>query len=152
MHDVLIVGGGPAGATLALALSRGDIDLRIVDARPAGGLGIGDRTLALAHTARLLFERIGVWSKLSSITDTVVDAVARSRCARSAIRPRFSRPVSSSSIAENCPVTPIAARTPPGSRRTSKPPTRISPSPGVSSVERMLTMVVLPAPLGPRSA
>jgi 2-octaprenyl-6-methoxyphenol hydroxylase len=68
LHDVLIAGGGPAGATLALALSRGDIDMRIVDARPAGGLGSGDRTLALSHTARLLFERIGVWSKLSGVT------------------------------------------------------------------------------------
>jgi 2-octaprenyl-6-methoxyphenol hydroxylase len=68
MNDVLIVGGGPAGATLALALAGSDLDLRIVDARPAGGIGIGDRTLALAHTARLLFERIGVWSKLRSIT------------------------------------------------------------------------------------
>src|SRR3954454_19260026 len=53
---------------------------------------------------------------------------------------------------ENCPVTPIAARTPARSRRTSKPATRISPSSVASSVERMLTTVVLPAPLGPRSA
>jgi 2-octaprenyl-6-methoxyphenol hydroxylase len=66
--DVLIVGGGPAGATLALALSDSGLDLHIVDARPMGGLGIGDRALALAHPARLLFERIGVWSKLSSVT------------------------------------------------------------------------------------
>ena len=73
MLDVLVVGGGPAGATLALALADGDLKLRIVDARPAGGLGIGDRTLALAHTARLVFERVGVWSKLSSVTpiDTI---------------------------------------------------------------------------------
>jgi 2-octaprenyl-6-methoxyphenol hydroxylase len=68
MNDVLIVGGGPAGATLALALSGGGFDLRIVDARPAGGIGIGDRTLALAHTARFLFERIGIWSRLRSVT------------------------------------------------------------------------------------
>ncbi|MEO7761591.1 MAG: FAD-dependent monooxygenase [Casimicrobiaceae bacterium] len=68
MLDVLIVGGGPAGATLALALRESGFSYRILDARPRGGLGIGDRTLALAHNARLLFERIGIWSKLSSVT------------------------------------------------------------------------------------
>jgi len=66
--DLVIVGGGPAGATLALALCDSGLDYRILDARPRGGIGIGDRTLALAHNARLLFERIGVWDKLDSVT------------------------------------------------------------------------------------
>jgi 2-octaprenyl-6-methoxyphenol hydroxylase len=66
--DLIIVGGGPAGGTLALALRDSGLDVRILDARPSGGLGIGDRTLALSHNARLLFERIGVWEKLASVT------------------------------------------------------------------------------------
>src|SRR5262249_24234999 len=49
-------------------------------------------------------------------------------------------------------VTPIAARTASASRVTSWPDTRISPPSGSSSVARMRTTVVLPAPLGPRSA
>jgi 2-octaprenyl-6-methoxyphenol hydroxylase len=68
MHDLLIVGGGPVGATLALALRDSGFTYRVLDARTSGGLGAGDRTLALAHNARLIFERIGVWERLASVT------------------------------------------------------------------------------------
>lgn len=68
MDDLLIVGGGPVGATLALALRDSGLTYRVLDARRSGGLGGGDRTLALAHNARLTFERIGVWGDLASAT------------------------------------------------------------------------------------
>ncbi len=73
MDDLLIVGGGPIGATLALALRASGLDYRVFDARPRGGLGAGERTLALAHNARLTFERIGIWGRLASVTsiDTI---------------------------------------------------------------------------------
>src|SRR5215472_14157188 len=73
----------------------------------------------------------------------------RPRWRRSAIRRRFSSPVSRLSTAENWPVTPIRARTAPGSMTTSCPPTRMSPPSAGIRVERMRTIVVLPAPLGP---
>ena len=66
--DVLIIGGGPIGATLALALyASGDSRLNIVvaDARPEGVIAVGDRSLALSHASRLVFERIGVWQELN---------------------------------------------------------------------------------------
>ena len=79
-NDLIIVGGGPAGATLALALRDSGLAYRILDARPAGGLGIGDRTLALSHNARLLFERIGVWQKVASVTPIeTIDVSQRGR-------------------------------------------------------------------------
>src|SRR5512144_1763388 len=68
MHDIVIVGGGPAGAALALSLADSGFDFRILDARPAGQLGARDRTLALSHTARLVFERLGLWHRLGSVT------------------------------------------------------------------------------------
>ena len=73
MDDLLIVGGGPIGATLALALRDSGLVYRLLDARPSGGLGAGERTLALAHSARLTFERIGIWGRLRSATpiDTI---------------------------------------------------------------------------------
>ena len=73
MDDVLIVGGGPIGATLALALRDSGLHFRVLDARPSGGLGAGERTLALAHNARLVFERVGIWGRLASVTpiDTI---------------------------------------------------------------------------------
>lgn len=71
LHDLVIVGGGPAGATLALALRDSDLRVRVLDARASGDLGAGDRTLALSHTARLIFERVGVWSTLRRVTPMV---------------------------------------------------------------------------------
>ena len=67
LHDVAVVGGGPVGSTLALSLSEGDLDVTVLDARPAGQTGRGDRSLALSHGARLIFERIGVWDALGAI-------------------------------------------------------------------------------------
>lgn len=73
MHDLLIVGGGPIGAALAMALRDSGFTYRVLDSRACGGLGAGDRALAVSHNARLIFERIGVWNRLSSVTpiDTI---------------------------------------------------------------------------------
>jgi 2-octaprenyl-6-methoxyphenol hydroxylase len=66
LHDLAIVGAGPVGATLALALADGDLDLVVLDARAQGESLRGDRTLALSHGARLILERQGVWSELAA--------------------------------------------------------------------------------------
>lgn len=58
---VLIIGGGPAGMALALALHRGGVASRIVDARPRGAAKNDARILALAHGSRLILEDLGVW-------------------------------------------------------------------------------------------
>ena len=68
---------------------------------------------------------------------------------RSAISWRFSWPVSSSSTAANWPVTPMAARTALVSVATSCPATRAVPPSAFINVVSTLTVVVLPAPLGP---
>ena len=67
LHDVVIVGAGPVGSTLALALADGDIDVAVLDARACGETLRGDRALALSHGARLIFERLGVWDALSAV-------------------------------------------------------------------------------------
>ncbi|MEP7180987.1 MAG: FAD-dependent monooxygenase [Betaproteobacteria bacterium] len=71
LHDVAIVGAGPVGATLALALADGDLDVVVLDARAAGETLRGDRSLALSHGSRLVLERLGVWSELAATTDAV---------------------------------------------------------------------------------
>ena len=69
-----------------------------------------------------------------------------------AIRIRFSRPVRISSTAANCPVRLIDSRTSAGCVATSKPLTVAVPASAFSSVDRIFTTVVLPAPLEPSRA
>ena len=65
IRDVAIAGAGPVGATLALFLADAEVDLAIVDARHEGDAA-RDRALALSHGARLIFERIGIWTALAA--------------------------------------------------------------------------------------
>jgi 2-octaprenyl-6-methoxyphenol hydroxylase len=76
LHDLVIVGAGPVGATLALALSESDLDVVALDARPAGTIARSDRSLALSHGARLIFERLGVWNAVAALPGAVTPITA----------------------------------------------------------------------------
>lgn len=76
MHDVAIAGAGPVGATLALALADANLDIVVADARGAGETPRGDRTLALSHGTRLIFERLGVWTSLAATSGAITPIVA----------------------------------------------------------------------------
>src|SRR5262245_35518059 len=69
--DVAIVGCGTVGATLGLALADSALAITVLDARARGETLRGDRTLALSHGARLILERLGVWSALAALPDAV---------------------------------------------------------------------------------
>ena len=71
MHDVVVVGAGPVGATLALALRHADLDVVVLDARTSGAAARADRALALSHGARLILERLGVWTALAGTAGAV---------------------------------------------------------------------------------
>ena len=71
LRDVVIVGAGPVGATLALALRDADLDVVVVDGRAPGTTLRTDRSLALSHGARLIFERLGVWTPLAATPGAV---------------------------------------------------------------------------------
>src|SRR4051794_31862580 len=64
VRDVIVVGAGPVGASLAVALADADLDVLVMDARPARDTLRGDRSLALSHGARLIFERMRIWGDL----------------------------------------------------------------------------------------
>ena len=76
LHDVVIVGAGPVGATLALALAGGELDVASLDARAPNTLARGDRSLALSHGARLIFDRLGVWSEVAAAPGAVTAITA----------------------------------------------------------------------------
>ncbi len=62
--NVAIVGGGPAGMTLALALHRQGIAAEILDARARGAAIADKRILALSHGAGQILEGLGVWAAI----------------------------------------------------------------------------------------
>lgn len=57
--DVLVLGAGPVGCTLALALQDSSYRVRLVDPQPAATPGF--RPIALSHASRLILERVGAW-------------------------------------------------------------------------------------------
>jgi len=60
-NGVAIIGGGPAGMALALALHRQGVSSRIYDARRRGAARTDARILALSHGSRQTLEWLGVW-------------------------------------------------------------------------------------------
>ena len=64
VHDLLIVGAGPVGLALALALKDAGLDIVLADARTREAVARDPRDLALAHGTRLTLQRLGVWDGL----------------------------------------------------------------------------------------
>ncbi len=66
--DVLIVGGGPAGSSLALALQGDGLDVVVLESKPDVG-GIEDpRALALSYGTRLILQQLDTWRRLRAAT------------------------------------------------------------------------------------
>lgn len=65
-HDVVIVGGGLVGASLAIALDRAGIDVAMVEAAPAGALPavFDQRNLSFAEATVNALSALGVLQKL----------------------------------------------------------------------------------------
>lgn len=88
--DVIIAGGGHVGASLALALVRGDGHARValIDPTPPG-LGPDLRASAIAAAARRLFESLGVWAAMAAEAQPIVDMVVTDSRLDDAVRPVF---------------------------------------------------------------
>jgi len=86
-HDVIIVGGGPVGLTMALALVRSAPGIRValIDRRPLS-VPRDNRASAIAAGVRRVFEALGVWDEMErqsqpiasmQITDSGIGDLAR---------------------------------------------------------------------------
>ncbi len=67
-RDLLIVGGGPVGASLALALAGSGLDVALLEARADVSSSKDDRSLAISYGSRLILERLGVWDAAGPAT------------------------------------------------------------------------------------
>jgi len=66
--DIAIIGGGPVGASLALALRDSGLKICVLEARPGNTASNDARALALSYGSRLLLERIGIWKALNDVS------------------------------------------------------------------------------------
>lgn len=73
IHDVLIVGGGLVGASLAIALDRLGLDVGLVEATPPGALPavFDERNLSFAEATLNALTALGVMQKLRASTGAI---------------------------------------------------------------------------------
>ncbi|HEX3171570.1 MAG TPA: FAD-dependent monooxygenase, partial [Burkholderiales bacterium] len=63
-YAIVIAGGGPVGAALALGLRASGHRVALLETRAADALLADARVIALSYGSRLILERLGVWSAL----------------------------------------------------------------------------------------
>ena len=67
-YAIVIAGGGPVGAALAVGLRASAHRVALLDARPRTAGADDARMIALSHGSRLILERLGVWHSLPDLT------------------------------------------------------------------------------------
>ena len=72
--DVLIIGGGLAGASLACALEASGLSIEIIEAYPLNTDAqpcYDDRTVALSYGSRVIFEAMGLWEAMADRIEAI---------------------------------------------------------------------------------
>ena len=67
--DLIVIGGGLAGASLACALKDSTLKIAVIEAYPLKAHSqpsYDDRTVALSYGSRCIFDGMGLWSSLES--------------------------------------------------------------------------------------
>ncbi len=65
-NKVIIVGGGPVGSVLALALQQQGVAFTMLEARAKGASHNDTRALALSYGSRIILEKLGVWDAVAA--------------------------------------------------------------------------------------
>ena len=73
-ESIIIVGGGPVGSVLALALQQQGMPFTMLEARAKGTSHKDTRALALSYGSRLILEKLGVWDVVEAKA-TVIDTI-----------------------------------------------------------------------------
>ena len=65
LENIVIVGGGPVGATLALLLAKQGMGVTVIEARQQRAAYNESRALALSYGSKRILEKLGVWGSLA---------------------------------------------------------------------------------------
>jgi 2-octaprenyl-6-methoxyphenol hydroxylase len=84
--EAVVVGAGPVGMALAVALAQARIPFRILDARGPGAAEQDRRVLALAHGSRQILARLGVWGRFQTTPIETIHISHRGGFGRTLIR------------------------------------------------------------------
>jgi 2-octaprenyl-6-methoxyphenol hydroxylase len=66
--DIAIIGGGPVGTALALALRDSGLNIVVLEARKPEVQNTDPRALALSYGSRLLLDKLGVWRQIEQVS------------------------------------------------------------------------------------
>lgn len=80
MADVMIIGGGPVGATLALGLAGSGVEVKVLEAREKQEQPGDPRAIALSEGSRLILERLGVWQGLTKYVTPIKTIHISQKC------------------------------------------------------------------------
>ena len=83
---IAIVGGGPVGLSLALALHRQGVRCEIFDARDAAARRQDGRALALSHGTQQTLDWLGVWPAVAATAITAIHVSQRGSFGRTMLR------------------------------------------------------------------
>ena len=88
--DVAVIGGGPVGAALALALAPAPVSIVLLERSAAAvpGRSTGSRPIALSYSSRLILEQLGAWSELAPTPIRRIEVSQAGRFGRTVIEPR----------------------------------------------------------------
>jgi len=87
--DIAIVGGGPVGMALALALCEYDYSILLLEARELPEKVDDPRPLALSYGSHLILHRLGIWENLIQPTPiTTIHISNRSHFGHTVLTPK----------------------------------------------------------------
>jgi 2-octaprenyl-6-methoxyphenol hydroxylase len=77
-YDLIIVGGGMVGASLACALADSPLRIAVIEARPFDSRqqpSFDARTVALAYGSRQIFDAMGIWDRIEALGVTPIRSI-----------------------------------------------------------------------------
>ena len=70
-ESLVIVGGGPVGLVLALAMQQQGLPFKVMEARKQGAAYQDKRALALSYGSKVILEKLEVWQNVESKATTI---------------------------------------------------------------------------------